>query len=130
MIAKSNDVCPQCEKDVPIGCNLCTDCIEAKMNEEELEGGSAKMTLTDIYAMFYLLVKQTQKAHPGSKMSFDLRSFKTLPKKPEVYFERKHGRLFAWIPEKPSDRKKQKKSNIIVPDTLKIIDPNNPYFKL
>lgn len=84
--------------------------------ELELEEGSAKMTLQDIYAMFYILVKQSQNLHPGSKMSFDLRAFKTLPKKPQIWFERKDGRLFAWIPEKPKDRKKLTKSKLFLPD--------------
>ncbi len=64
------------------------------------------MTLRDIYVLFYVLVKQNQKLHPGSKMSFDLRVFKNLPKKIAVHFERKHGRLFAWIPGKPKERSK------------------------
>ena len=84
--------------------------------ELNLEEGSAKMTLQDIYAMFYILVKQSQNLHPGSKMSFDLRVFKTLPKKPQIWFEKKDGRLFAWIPEKPKDRKKLTKSKLFLPD--------------
>lgn len=82
----------------------------------DLEEGSAKITLKDIYAMFYILVKQSQHLHPGSKMSFDLRVFKTLPKKPQIWFENKDGRLFAWIPEKPKDRKKLTKSKLFLPD--------------
>ena len=80
------------------------------MDEQELnlEEGSAKVTLTDVYAMFYLLLKQNQKIHPGSRMSFDLNAFKTLPKKVAVSFLRKKGRLYAWIPSKPSDLKKSK----------------------
>lgn len=92
---------------------------EEKLN---LEPGSADMTLQDIYAMFYILVRQSQTVKPGSKMSFPLEAFKTLPKKPAIYFERKHGRLFAWIPEKPKDRKKPK-SKLYLP-THKIITDN------
>lgn len=88
----------------------------------ELEEGSAKMTLQDIYVMFYILLKQNQRLHPGSKMSFDLRAFKGLPKKLGVHFERKHGRLFAWIPEKPKDHKKVQKSKLFLPGG--IITPN------
>ncbi len=84
----------------------------------ELEEGSAKITLKDIYLLFYTLVKQNQKLHPGSKMSFDLRVFKNLPKKVQIHFERNHGRLFAWIPETPKDRKK---SRLYLPE---IITPN------
>lgn len=73
-----------------------------------LKEGSAEVTLTDVYAMFYLLIKQNQMVHPGSKMSFDLKAFKNLPKKVAVNFLREEGRLYAWIPEKPSDRKKSK----------------------
>lgn len=74
-----------------------------------LEECSAEVTLTDVYAMFYLLVKQNQKIHPGSKMSFELNAFKILPKKVSVNFLRKCGRLFAWVPEK-------RKSKIIKPE--------------
>lgn len=92
-------------------------------NTEELnfEEGSAEVTLTDVYAMFYLLVKQNQKLHSGSKMSFDLNAFKTLPKKAAVNFIREGGRLFAWISEKPSNRKK--KSRLVLPGH-KIVTPN------
>lgn len=93
-----------------------------KEPELELEEGSAEMTLQDIYAMFYVLVRQSQKQKPGSKMSFPLEVFKTLPKKPQIHFERKDGRLFAWIPSKPKDRKKLK-GNIIFPNH-EIIIPN------
>jgi len=82
--------------------------------ELNLEEGSAEVTLTDVYAMFYLLVKQNQKLHPGSKMSFDLKAFKTLPKKAGINFQRNGGRLFAWISTKQTDRKK-KKSRLILP---------------
>ena len=86
------------------------------MNEEDLnlEEGSAKVTLTDVYAMFYLLVKQNQKLHPGSKMSFDLNAFKTMPKKVAINFLREGNKLFAWIPETRKDRKK--KSRLILPE--------------
>lgn len=91
---------------------------ESKLNLEE---GSAKITLKDVYVLFYILLKQNQKLHPGSKMAFDLKVFKNLPKKISVSFERKHGRLFAWIPEKPKERKK--KSRLFLPGH-KIITPN------
>lgn len=86
------------------------------MSELELEEGSADITLQDIYVMFYVLLKQNQKLHPGSKMSFDLRVFKNLPKKIAVNFEKKHGRLFAWIPfkrEKPKSKLHLPPKNII-----------------
>lgn len=79
-----------------------------KDEELNLEEGSAEVTLTDVYAMFYLMLKQNQKLHPGSQMSFDLKAFKTLPKKVAINFLREKGKLLAWIPEKPSDRKKSK----------------------
>lgn len=88
----------------------------------KLEKDSANMTLQDIYAMFYILVRQSQELKPGSKMSFPLEVFKTLPKKPQIYFENKHGRLFAWIPTKPKDRKK--KSKLHLPPKQKIITLN------
>ena len=94
---------------------------EPKEEKLNLEEGSTEITLKDIYVLFYILVKQSQKLHPGSKMSFDLRVFKNLPKKIKVHFERKHGRLFAWIPSKLKERKK--KSNIILIGG-KVITPN------
>ena len=90
-------------------------------DELNLEEGSAEVTFQDVYVMFYILLKQNQKLHPGSKMSFDLNAFKNLPKNIKVDFQRKHGRLFAWIPEKPKDRKK--KSKLFLPDHT-IITPN------
>lgn len=86
---------------------------QGNTEELNLEEGSVKVTLTDIYAMFYLLVEQNQKVHPGSKMSFDLNAFKTLPKKVAINFVRERGHLFVWIPKKPKDRKK--KSKLILP---------------
>ena len=87
-----------------------------KKPELNLEEGSAKITLRDVYVMFYILVKQSEQVRPGSKMSFDLRAFKNLPKKISVSFEKKDGRLFVWIPEKPKDRKKLTKSKLFLPD--------------
>ena len=78
--------------------------------ELNLEEGSAEVTLTDVYAMFYLLLKQNQKLHPGSRMAFDLNAFKNLPKKVAVNFLRENGKLFAWIPEK------HKKSKLVLPE--------------
>lgn len=89
--------------------------------ELELEPGSAEVTLTDVYAMFYLMLKQSQKLKPGSKIAFDINSFKTLPKKVGVNFVRKGNKLYAWIPEKPKDRKK--KSRLVLPEN-KIITLN------
>lgn len=86
----------------------------------DLEEGSAEVTLQDVYAMFYLLVKQNQLLNPGSKMAFDINAFKTLPKKVAVNFQREGNRLYAWIPGKQKDRKK--KSNLFLPDTT-IIAP-------
>ena len=91
--------------------------------ELELEKGSAKVTLQDIYKMFYILLRQNQLQRPGSKMSFDLRVFKSLPKNLKVNFQQSYGRLFVWIPSKPKDRKKLKKSKLFLP-THKIINPN------
>lgn len=99
--------------------------LEQENTEEpdlNLEEGSAEVTLTDVYAMFYLLVKQNQKLHPGSKMSFDVNAFKTLPKKVAVNFLREGNKLYAWIPGKQKDRKK-KKSRLILPPQ-KLITPN------
>ena len=93
---------------------------EEKLN---LEKGSAEITLRDVYVLFYILVKQSEQVRPGSKMSFDLRVFKNLPKKISVSFEKKDGRLFAWISQKPKDRKKLKKSKLFLPN-LEIIIPN------
>ncbi len=93
---------------------------EEKLNLEE---GSANMTLKDVYVLFYILVKQSEQVHPGSKMSFDLRVFKNLPKKISVSFEKKDGRLFVWIPKKPKDRKKLTKSRLFLPNH-EIINPN------
>jgi len=108
----------------------CASCAAQKIAEEalkepelNLEEGSAKVTLQDVYALFYILLRQNQKLHPGSKMSFDLNVFKGLPKQVKVNFQRKNGRLFAWIPEKPKDRKKVKKSRLWLP-THKIVTPN------
>jgi len=84
-------------------------------NKLEVEEGSAPITLEDIYKMFYILLRQSQDLKPGSKMSFPLEVFKTLPKQIQVSFERKHGRLFAWIPEKKSERKKAK-SRLLLPN--------------
>jgi len=94
---------------------------KAKESKLNLEDGSAVVTLQDVYVMFYIMLKQNQTLHPGCKLSFDLNAFKNLPKKINVNFQRKHGRLFAWIPEKPSDRKK--KSNLYLPEH-KIVTPN------
>ena len=77
------------------------------MQKPELNIEGAEVTLTDVYAMFYLLLKQNQKLHPGSRMSFDLNAFKTLPKK-------------VAITEKPSNRKK---SDLVLPEH-KIITVN------
>lgn len=90
------------------------------MQKPELNIEGAEVTLTDVYAMFYLLLKQNQKLHPGSRMSFDLNAFKTLPKKVAISFLREEGRLFAWITEKPSNRKK---SDLVLPEH-KIITVN------
>lgn len=80
------------------------------MNGElNLEEGSAKVTLTDIYAMFYLIVEQNQKLNPDKpKMAFDLKAFKRLPKKVKINFLREGGKLYVWIP-------KEKKSKIALP---------------
>jgi hypothetical protein len=87
---------------------------------EEIQENTIAMTKDDICAMFYMLVRQNHQVKPGSpeldpgkKLSFDLKLFKTLPKKPELIFVKEHGRLFVSIPMKPSDRKK--KSNLHLP---------------
>ena len=81
--------------------------------EPELNVEGAEVTLTDVYAMFYLLVKQNQKLHPGSRMSFDLKAFKELPNKVAMNFLREDDKLFVWIPEK---RKKKRKSKLFLPE--------------
>lgn len=95
---------------------------ENKKPELELEDGRVEMTPQQVNILFYLLVKQNQELHPGSKMSFPLQVFKNLPKELAIHFERKHGRLFAWIPSKRKDRER-KSSNIYIPKN-KIITPN------
>lgn len=77
--------------------------------------------LQDVTKMFYILVKQSQRQSPGSQMSFDLRVFKQLPKRLKLMFEKRHGRLFAWIPEKAKDRKKK---SILTLPSRKLITPN------
>ncbi len=91
-------------------------------NIEELNNEEAEVTLTDVYAMFYILVKQNQKLHPGSKMAFDVNAFKNMPKKVAINFLREGNKLYAWIPGKQKDRKK-KKSSLILPQH-KLITPN------
>lgn len=91
------------------------------MNPKEdlnLEEGSAKITLQDVYVLFYTLVKQNQQQRPGSKMAFKLAALKNLPKKIAIHFERKDGKLLAWIPEK-----RKKRSPLILPKH-RIITPN------
>lgn len=97
--------------------------LEQENTEElDLEPGSAEVTLTDVYAMFYILVKQSQELKPGSRMAFDINAFAALPKKVAINFERKGKKLYAWIPGKQKDRKK-KKSRLLLPGD-KIITPN------
>jgi hypothetical protein len=81
------------------------------VQKPELNVEGAEVTLTDVYAMFYLLVKQNQKLNPGSKMAFDLNAFKNLPKKVEINFlaDKEAGKLLVWIPEK------RKKSKLVLP---------------
>ncbi len=84
------------------------------MQEQELnlEEGSAEVTLTDVYALFYILLKQSQKLKPGSRMCFDLKKMPMLlPKKAEVIFLREGGKLYAWVPEK-----RKKKSKLYLPE--------------
>ena len=88
-----------------------------KPEQLELEEGSVDVTLEDVYKMFYILLRQSQSLKPGSKMSFPLGVFKTLPKKVKVNFLRKDGRLFAWIPEKRKNLNK-KKSALYLPDHI------------
>lgn len=89
--------------------------------ELNLEEDSAKVTLEDCYKMLYILVRQSEAIKPGSRMSFDLRVFKTLPKKVALHFLNKDGHLFVYTPEKPSDRKKKNKSKLYLPHKKKII---------
>jgi hypothetical protein len=84
---------------------------------QEVPESPPKMSLKDIYVLFFVLVKQNQKVHPGSKMSFDLNIFKTLPKDMKITFERKDGRLFAYVPEKAQ----RKKRRLLLPPDKKII---------
>lgn len=89
------------------------------MEKPELNVEGAEITLTDVYAMFYLLVKQNQTLNPGSKMMFDLKSFKNLPKKAAINFlaDKEAGKLLVWIPEK------HKRSKLVLPEH-KIVTPN------
>lgn len=82
-------------------------------NELNLEEGSTNISLEDFYTMLYVLLRQSQEIKPGSQLSFPLQAFKNLPKKLEIEVERRHGRVFIWIPGKAKDRKKPGK--IIVP---------------
>ena len=86
-----------------------------------LEEDSAEITLEDCYKMLYVLVRQSEAIAPGSRMSFDLKVFKTLPKKVVLNFLQKDGRLFIYTPEKPSDRNKKSKSRLYLPHKKKII---------
>ncbi len=82
---------------------------EQRLNLEE---GSAEVTLTDVYAMFYILLKQSQKLKPGSRLCFDVEKLsKNLPKKAEVIFLREGNKLYAWVPEK-----RKKKSKLYLPE--------------
>lgn len=85
--------------------------LKSEEPELNLEEGSAEVTLTDVYAMFYLLLEQNQKLNPGSKMMFDLKAFENLPKKVAINFlaDKEKGKLLVWIPEK------RKKSKLILP---------------
>lgn len=82
-----------------------------KMGDPELNVEGAEVTLTDVYAMFYIMLKQSQRLKPGSKMAFDLNAFKNLPKKVVINFLREKGKLFAWIPEK-----RRKKTKLYLPE--------------
>ena len=84
----------------------------------ELEAGSAKITLTDVYVLFYIMLKQSQKQKPGSKVGFDINAFRNMPKKVEIAFEQKNGKLFAWVPEK---RNRKKRSRIYLPHKKSIV---------
>lgn len=88
-----------------------------KPEQLELEEGSANVTLEDVYKMFFILLRQSQSLKPGSKVSFPLNVFKTLPNKIRVNFLRKDGRLFAWIPEKRKNLNR-KKSVLYLPDHI------------
>lgn len=90
--------------------------MDEKNPDEELnlEEGSAKVTLQDVYVLFYLLVKQNQQRNPGTQMAFDLRVFKNLPKNLKVDFIQKDGKLLAWIPDKKKDR--EDKSLLYLPN--------------
>ena len=92
---------------------LCGNCLEEVLSKPELnlEEGSAKVTLVDVYALFYILLKQSQRLKPGSKMCFDLKAFNNLPKKAAITFERKGDKLYAWVPEK-----RKKKSKLYLPE--------------
>ena len=66
--------------------------------------------MTDVYALFYIMLRQSQQLKPGSKMAFDLKAFKNLPKKVAINFKREEGKLLAWVPEK------RKKSKLYLPE--------------
>ena len=87
----------------------------------EAEAIPQEMTFEQVYILFYFLVKQNhiQAKNQGVKapsIAFDLRAFKSLPKKIEVCFEKVDGSLLAFIPEKPSDRKRKKPSLLYLPN--------------
>ena len=82
----------------------------------EVEQGSCPIDLEDIYKMFYILVRQNQEANPGTVLSFPIDVFKTLPKKLQMSFEKKGGRLFCSVPyEEGRSSRKKKKSALLLP---------------
>lgn len=54
------NICISCGGKCHYTQDKCDKCISSDL---DLEPGSAEVTLTDVYAMFYILVKQSQKLH-------------------------------------------------------------------
>lgn len=79
-----------------------------------LSAGSADITLNDIYAMFYVLVRQNKAQGKDNVMSFPLGVFKTLPKSPQLSFINKDGCLIVDIPEE--DDPNAEKSDLYLPN--------------
>ena len=81
----------------------------------EVEEGSAPISQEDIIKMFFILIRQNQEVNNGATMSFPLEIFKTLPKKLELSFEKKDGRLFVSVPFEEGRKKRKKRSTLLLP---------------
>lgn len=92
-----------------------------QVNEAQMQiaEGSAKITLNDVYAMFYVLVRQNEQMADGNVMSFPLEVFKTLPKKPRLQFINQDGFLTVTIPD--DNEFKAGKTDLYLPEKSLIL---------